>query len=88
MSEQPVHRDIFNAELCVGDLVIISAKGGFTSRLVVGKILKLNPKMIKVRPIHSRIAEHRYGYELLRVTDDPRTTAYILKNSDNPIKRR
>lgn len=86
MSEVPVHKDIFDKELSVGDIVLVSAKGGFNARLGLGTITKLNPKMINVQLIGKKKIERRYGYELFCVTDDPRTTAYLLKNSEN-IKR-
>lgn len=86
--EKPVHKDIFGRELVVDDIVLISAKGGHDARLTIGTVKKLNPKMVKVLPFGKHRAEHRYSYELFCVTDDPRTTAYILTNSTVDKKRR
>ncbi len=86
----PEHRDIFNKLIKTGDIVIISSHGGFQSRLRLGTVQKINPKMINVIPIDSKLrkVDRRYGEELLVVTNDPRVSAWVLMNCATPLKKR
>ncbi len=86
----PEHRDIFNRIIKTGDVVVISSTGGWQRRLRLGTVQKINPKMINVIPVDSKLRkiDRRYGEELLVVTDDPRVSAYMLMNCATPLTKR
>ncbi len=76
--EIPEHKDIIGNLIKVGDTVV-SPNG---TRLYVGVVEKINPKMINVKLVATswRGTERRYPQELL-VVNDPKVTLYLIQNS-------
>ncbi len=77
------HKDIFGKIIAVGDVVIMPGNN-FTTRLTVGTVKKLNPKMINMIELNKTRVVRYYPEEVLVVTDDPRVTAYMLLSSGKP----
>ncbi len=77
MSNAPDHRDILGQPLAVGDCVVFPS----TNSMYVGTIVKLNPKMVKVRRVgKSRGWEsNKYPQDLARVSG-AEVTMYLLKH--------
>ena len=74
------HRDKFGKKLIVGDYVVFSRK----SHLELGKVIKLNKKMVKVRelPVVGKYANeyNKYGSDTTFV-DIKDATFYLIKNT-------
>lgn len=79
MPEPIIHKDIIGNEIKLGD-TIVSPNG---TELYLGSVIKINPKMIKVKLFvksgkrsYTR-EELRYPYNLL-VVDDPKIMLYLI----------
>ena len=77
------HKDIFGRIIAVGDVVIMPGNN-FTTRLTVGTVKKINPKMINIIEFNKTRVVRYYPYEIFVVTDDPRVTAYMLLSAGKP----
>jgi len=84
------HHDIFGVPITVDDYVLMPVRGGFRSRLAVGKVVKINPKTVSVVAVLDNQPNERtsviYSYELFVVTDNLGLTLHLLKNE--PKRRR
>jgi len=69
----PEHRDILGNLLATGDYVAYPE----TNALRVGKVEKLNPKMLRVKGL-SRWSVQKYPHDVVKL-DGPTLTAYLLK---------
>jgi hypothetical protein len=76
-TEPNIHLDRLGRELALDDVVAFSA----SNSLRIGKIIKVNPKMLKVVPLER--GRHRdrliYPMDCIRI-DEAEATVYILKN--------
>lgn len=81
-SNTPKHQDLFGKLLAVGDCVVYPQ----TNSLYVGTVVKLNPKMVKVKNIKTSPSRwysgetNKYPIDLVKV-DGPEVTMFLLKNS-------
>lgn len=80
--EKTKHTDIVGKEIEIDSIVAYSV----SNSMKVGKVTKLNPKMVKVKEIKK--ITHRWNtYEYNKypcdvvVLDGPETMLYVLKNS-------
>lgn len=76
----PVHYDILNREVAVGDLVAVSHH----NTLKIATITKLNNKMVKIKPLRTtgRYAASEYNVysrECVKV-EGPDVTMYLLSH--------
>lgn len=72
------HKDVFGQDLLLNDCVVYPTNNTMT----VGKIIKINPKMIKVARVGNqgrRSDVNKYPNDLVKVTG-PEVTMYLLKN--------
>ena len=77
-TKKPIeHHDIFGRLLQVGDPV---AAPYWNTSLGVFSIVKLTPKMVRLRRIGSRVEKTAYPVDVVKV-DGPDVLCYILKNS-------
>lgn len=77
MAEVPGHCDILGQPLAVGDCVVYPS----SNSMYVGTVVKLNPKMVKVKKIgRSKWEQNKYPQDLARVSG-PEVTMYLLKNN-------
>ena len=81
MKETIEHRDRLGRLINVGDFVAAADN----SRLSVGVICKLNPKMVQYKTIHTERywtdrRVNKYPNDVI-VVEGPEVTFYILKNS-------
>lgn len=78
MSNTPEHRDILGQPLAIGDCVVYPS----SNAMYVGTIVKLNPKMIKVRRVGTRSnwEQNKYPDDLAKVSG-AEVTMYLLKNN-------
>lgn len=74
--EEIKHTDIFGQELLVDDCVVFPS----SNSMVVGKVVKLNPKMVKVQKVGGKYASqwNKYPLDLVKV-HGPEVTMYLLK---------
>ena len=78
--EIPQHKDIFGQELALEDCVVYPQ----SNSMQIGKIIKINPKMISVRGLGKRSYRSetlKYPIDLVKV-QGPEVTMYLLK-ADN-----
>ena len=78
----PEHTDILGQPLSEGCHVAMSRR----NQMMIGKIIKLNPKMMRVRTIGARWVSNNdgylvYGNQTVRL-DGPDALAYILRASN------
>jgi hypothetical protein len=79
---EPEHKDILGRKLTVGDFVAVT----IFNDLKIAKVIKLNPKMVKVKVLDVRNnnwyrGEHnRYSGDMV-IVDGPYISMYIIKNS-------
>ena len=79
MAKEIQHQDIFGRKLAVGDFV---AAPYWNSNLGVFSIIKLTPKMVRLRRIGgSRGEKTAYPVDVVKV-DGPEVTMYCLKHSE------
>jgi hypothetical protein len=71
------HHDIFGRLLQVGDPV---AAPYWNTNLDIFSVVKLTPKMVRLRRIGSKVEKTAYPVDVVKV-DGPNVTLYILKNS-------
>ena len=74
------HLDLFGDPVQVGDCVVYAGMG--FNELSIGRVEKLNPKMIKVSQLKKngwQTAKSRYARECMLI-DQSRVTMYILKS--------
>jgi hypothetical protein len=71
------HHDIFGRLLQVGDFV---AAPYWNRNLGIFSVVKLTPKMVKIKRIGARAEQSAYPVDVIKV-DGPEVTCYILKNS-------
>lgn len=77
----PEHRDILGQPLDVGDCVVFPS----SNSMYIGKIVKLNPKMVKVAkvPGGKYVSEwNKYPGDLAKVSG-PEVTMFLLKHQSN-----
>lgn len=72
------HTDIFGRKLQVGDFV---AAPYWNTNLAVFAVIRLTPKMVRLRKIGSRNEKTAYPNDVVKV-DGPEVTMYCLKNSE------
>ena len=82
MKQQPNHKDIIGRPINIGDFVATV----IANKLHVGKVIKLNPKMVKVRLLNTKTTnwyngEHNKYPSDMALIDGEYLTMYILKNS-------
>lgn len=72
------HCDLFGQSLAVGDCVVYPNSNG----LVVGTVIKLNPKMVKVRRVNVKWdwTSNKYPNDVVKV-QGAEVTMYLLKNT-------
>lgn len=77
MSNAPDHRDVLGQPLAVGDCVVFPS----SNSMYVGTVVKLNPKMVKVKRVGTRSTweQNKYPADLARVSG-AEVTLYLLKN--------
>jgi len=80
--KQPDHKDIIGRNLSVGDYVSVVVR----NRLHVAKVIKLNPKMVKIRILNAATnkwyaGEHNRYPSDMALLDGEYLTMYILKTS-------
>lgn len=76
---QPVHKDLLDKVVEVNDVVAFSHSG--TMR--VGRVIKINPKMIKVKEYTKSkyVREYlKYSFDLVKINEGD-AMFYILKNT-------
>lgn len=76
----PAHNDLFGQPIAVGDCVVYPR----SNLMMVGTVIKLNPKMVGVRAVGSRSwgSANKYPQELVKV-NGAEVTMYLLKNNKN-----
>ena len=77
MATIPEHKDILGQPLSVGDCVVFPS----SNSMYVGTIIKLNPKMIKVKRVGKSRGweQNKYPVDLAKVSG-AEVTMYLLKN--------
>lgn len=70
----PEHKDKLGRLLSVGEYVAYPD----SNNLLLGIIVKLNPKMVKVKPLSKSWEVNKYPYDTLKV-EGPDLTWYLLK---------
>ena len=68
------HKDKLGRLLSVGEYVVYPD----SNNLRLGTIVKLNPKMLKIKPLGSAWDINKYPYDTLKV-EGPDLTWYLLK---------
>lgn len=78
MAAVPEHRDLLGQPLALGDCVVFPSH----NTMYVGTVVKLNPKMIKIKRVGSRSTwqQNKYPQDLVRV-QGAEVTMYLLKNN-------
>lgn len=76
-----VHYDIVDSPIRENDVVaFLMSVGCYRGHsMSVGRVEKLNPKMIRVRKIGSKITKSVYPHDCVKL-DSEAVTMYILKN--------
>lgn len=72
---QPVHHDKLGNLLVAGDVICYPD----SNSLVLGTVIKLNPKMVGVQKIGSRLKSNKYPDDVIKLEGDL-VTFYLLKN--------
>ncbi len=76
MKETPVHRDALGKTIQIGDFVAFAQ----SNSLSMGKITKLNPKMVKVLKLpRARSDYNKYPSDIVKV-DNAEMTWFMLKH--------
>jgi hypothetical protein len=75
VKELPQHQDKLGQDLAVDDCVTFPAHNS----LVIGKVIKLNNKMVKVRSVKNTMTWNKYPDDLIKL-DSSVVTLYLLKN--------
>lgn len=71
-----IHKDILGNVVKLDDMVLYPD----SNQMGVGKVTKLNNKMLNILPIkNSKYTVRKYPHDTL-VVDDPKMTIYMLKN--------
>ena len=79
MAKKPIeHFDIFGRLLQVGDVV---AAPYWNSNLGIFSVVKLTPKMLRLKRIGSRVEKTSYPRDVIKV-DGPEVTLYCIKHSE------
>ena len=77
---EPEHRDLLGRVLAVGDAVCYPV----SNSLVIGTVVKLNNKMIKVQKVGSKTlwgsGYNKYPADIIKL-DQAEVTFYLLQNS-------
>lgn len=78
MSNAPDHRDLLGQPLTIGDCVVFPS----SNSMYVGTVIKLNPKMVKVKRVGQKYSweQNKYPQDLVRVSG-PEVTMYLLTKS-------
>ena len=78
MSNAPDHRDLLGQPLTIGDCVVFPS----SNTMYVGTVIKLNPKMVKVKRVGQKYSweQNKYPQDLVRVSG-PEVTMYLLTKS-------
>jgi len=76
MAVIPEHKDLFGQPISIGDCVVYPR----SNMMMVGTVVKLNPKMIGVKAVGARNwgASNKYPTELVKVNGSE-VTMYLLK---------
>ncbi len=74
----PDHRDVLGQPLAVGDCVVFPS----SNTMYVGTVIKLNPKMVKVKRVGKKTSweQNKYPEDLAKVSG-PEVTMYLLTRS-------
>jgi hypothetical protein len=74
----PDHKDILGQPIAVGDAVVYPS----SNSMCVGVVVKLNPKMVKVKRVGTKYSweQNKYPSDLARVSG-AEVTMYMLKNT-------
>lgn len=78
VKKEPIqHNDLFGQPLGVGDCVVYPR----SNLMMVGTVVKLNPKMVGVKAVGGRSwgSANKYPQELVKV-NGAEVTMYLLKN--------
>jgi len=77
MAVIPEHKDLFGQLISIGDCVVYPR----SNMMMVGTVVKLNPKMIGVKAVGARNwgSCNKYPTELVKVNGSE-VTMYLLKN--------
>jgi len=81
MAVIPEHRDILGQPLEVGDCVVYPS----SNSMYIGMIIKLNPKMVKVKRVGSKYrtsGQNKYPADLAKVSG-AEVTMYLLKHQNS-----
>jgi hypothetical protein len=79
---EPEHKDILGRKLTVGDFVAVT----IFNDLKIAKVIKLNPKMVKVKILDVKNnnwyrGEHNRYSEDMAIVDGMHLTAYLIRES-------
>jgi hypothetical protein len=75
MKEIPEHTDILGNQLTAGDIVCYTDHNS----MAVGSIVRLNPKMVRIKKIGKTWEVNKYPFDTVKV-DGEMVTYYLLKN--------
>jgi hypothetical protein len=75
--KETIHNDIFGKRVDVGDFV---AAPYWNSRLEIFSVIKITPKMLRLRRIGAKIEKTAYPVDVVKV-EGADVTMYCLKNS-------
>jgi len=80
MAVIPEHKDLFGQPISIGDCVVYPR----SNMMMVGTVVKLNPKMIGVKAVGARNwgSSNKYPTELVKVNSSE-VTMYLLKHQSN-----
>lgn len=83
MASTPIHKDLVGREIAVDDIIVTT----FYQSLVVGKVLKLNPKKIQYKTIYCadyKIAgrlSRQYPHRMAIIENTPHIITLMLKGA-------
>jgi hypothetical protein len=72
--EIPIHKDILDRTIVVGDHVAYAD----SNMLRMGKVDKINPKMIKIQKANSQYSVNKYPRDVVKL-EGPDLVMYLLK---------
>lgn len=71
------HRDVIGQLLQAGNYVAFAS----SNQLTFGTVIRLTPKMVKVKSINGWQELNKYPSDCIRVNNDASVTMYLLKQS-------
>jgi hypothetical protein len=80
MAVIPEHRDVLGQPLAAGDVVVFPS----SNSMYVGTVIKLNPKMVKVKRVGTNYQweQNKYPSDLAKVSG-PEVTMYLLAKQNS-----